>query len=282
MITGKAKLAGVIGWPVAHSLSPLLHNHWLERLGIDGAYLPLAVEPGNLETVVRTLPKMGFAGCNLTIPHKEAALKIVDTCSSVAQRLGAVNTIIVGEGGRLHGDNTDGIGFITNIKKQIELTPHHKRKAVVLGAGGAARAICAALQDESFQDVVVVNRTQEKAEALVRDLGGVLRAAKWEEAGPEMKGAGLLINTTSLGMSGKEPLLLSCDTLPIDALVTDIVYTPLYTELLKWAQSRGNPVVTGIGMLIEQAVPGFTAWFGQKPSVDSLCEALLLKEAGEI
>lgn len=276
MISGKAILAGVLGWPVKHSLSPTLHNHWLRQLGIDGAYVPMAVDPANLESVLRALPRMGFAGCNLTIPHKERAFEIVDTRSEIAERIGAVNTIIIQKDGSLHGTNTDAQGFMNNIIKKAPTL--NKKKVVVLGAGGAALAVCAALQDAGFEEIVIINRTYEKAEIVARKFGAALRAAQWEAGEAEMEQASLLVNTTSLGMDGQEPLMLPLSHLPLDAVVNDIVYAPLMTDLLKQAKAKGNPIVTGIGMLIEQAVPGFEAWFGKPPPVTASEEALLLKQ----
>ena len=263
IISGKAKLAGVIGWPVGHSRSPRLHGYWLEKNGIDGAYVPLAVLPERLEDAIRALPALGFRGANVTVPHKEAALGLMDRVDPVARRVGAVNTIIVGEDGRLEGRNTDAYGFITNLRAGA---PHWRPEAgpaLVLGAGGAARAVVAALIDAGVPEVRLHNRTAAKAETLARDIGGPVRVV----SEPELAGAALLVNTTTLGMAGQPPLNLDLTKLPKTAVVTDIVYTPLITPLLAAAQARGTVIVDGLGMLLHQAVPGFEAWFGVRPEV---------------
>ncbi len=265
MISGQARLAGVMGWPVSHSKSPRLHGYWLRTHGIDGAYVPLPVAPENLEAALRALPVMGFSGVNLTIPHKEAALRIVDKVDDVAARIGAVNTIVVNEDGTLTGSNTDGYGFLENIHSQQPDWKPTSGPVVVLGAGGAARGICVALQDAGARDITVVNRTKAKAETLAEEFS--LSAGDWETRTDHLDGAALLVNTTSLGMQGQDELEISLDKLPPDALVCDIVYTPLETDLLKTAKDRGNHTVDGMGMLLHQARPGFAAWFGAEPKV---------------
>lgn len=277
MITGHATLAGVMGWPVSHSLSPRLHNHWLEQGAIDGAYLPLAVAPEHLGEALRVLPKMGFAGCNLTIPHKEAAVTIVDALSENARRIGAVNTVIVREDRSLYGKNTDATGFIENLKSKARIKEEHKQCAVILGSGGAARAVCVALIDEGWKDIVLLNRTYSKAHAVAEQLGEPVRAERWERREGWMSQSMLLVNTTSLGMKGQDTLDLSLHSLPEEAIVADIVYQPLMTSLLIKARARGNPIVTGLGMLVHQAVPGFKAWFEVTPVVDSSLESFLLE-----
>ena len=267
IVTGKARLAGVIGWPVSHSRSPRLHGYWLERLGIDGAYLPLPVAPDNLESVLRALPKMGFRGCNLTVPHKEAALTLVDELEPLARRIGAVNTIVVAEDGRLMGRNTDAFGFLENLRQGCPAWNPAAAPALVLGAGGASRAVVAALMDAGVPEIRLANRSRDRAEQLAADLGGLIRVVDWSGSAAAQAGAGLLVNTTTLGMTGQSRLDLDLTELPLDALVNDIVYAPLETELLAAARSRGNPVVDGLGMLLYQAVPGFEAWFGVRPEV---------------
>ena len=266
-ISGKARLAGVIGWPVGHSLSPRLHGYWLSTLGIDGAYVPLAVRPDDLADVLRTLPKLGFRGANLTVPHKEAALGAVDEIDATATRLGAANTIVIDDDGRLHASNTDGFGFIENLKQSATGHDLATAPAVVVGAGGAARAIVAALQDAGCPSVRLVNRTRERADMLAADLGGAIDVVNWDDRTSCLCDAGLLVNTTSLGMSGQPSLDLALDCLDAGALVTDIVYAPLETNLLAAARARGNPVVDGLGMLLHQARPGFEAWFSVRPTV---------------
>jgi shikimate dehydrogenase len=274
-LTGKAKIAGVFGWPVSHSKSPLLHGHWLATYGIDGTYIPLATSPENFAAAVRALPKLGFSGANVTIPHKEAALKLADHVTERAARIGAVNTLIVQADGTILGDNTDGYGFMANLQQNA---PSHwdpaAGSAVVLGAGGAARAILVALADAGVPKIILTNRTQDKAHALAA-LAPV-EVVPWDAKDAALENANLLVNTTALGMQGKDKLLINIDKLPKSALVTDIVYTPLKTELLQAAAARGNPTVDGLGMLLHQAVPGFAAWFGIKPEVtEELRDAIL-------
>jgi shikimate dehydrogenase len=266
-ITGAAKLAGVVGWPVAHSRSPVLHGYWLEQYGIDGAYVPLAIDPINLRRALQTMPMLGFAGCNLTIPHKEEGLRAVDDYDASAKRAGGVNTVVVLPNGHLMGSSTDGFGFLAALRAQLTGFNAANGPAVVLGAGGAARAIVAALLDEGATEVRLVNRTPERASKLAKELGGEVRGIKWEDRNQALTGAALLVNATSLGMEGQPALELSLEALPTDAIVNDIVYVPLETELLAAARARGNPCVDGLGMLLHQAQPGFEAWFGVKPEV---------------
>ncbi|RAU23708.1 shikimate dehydrogenase [Paramagnetospirillum kuznetsovii] len=267
MISGKAKLAGVMGWPVSHSRSPRLHGFWLNQYGIDGAYVPLAVAPENLETALAALPRLGFRGCNLTVPHKEAALALVHAVEPLAARIGAVNTIVVQADGSLLGRNTDAFGFMENLRRGAPLWKPRSGPAVVIGAGGAARAVVAALVDEGVPDIRLINRSRDRAEALAADLGGPIGVIAWEDREAALDGAALLVNTTTLGMSGQPPLQLSLAALPKTAVVNDIVYAPLRTEILVAALARGNVVVDGLGMLLWQAAPGFEAWFGVRPEV---------------
>ncbi len=266
-ITGAAKLAGVMGWPVAHSRSPVLHGYWIEEYGIDGAYVPLAVKPENLRRALAALPALGFAGCNLTIPHKEQALLAVDDYDPSAKRAGGVNTVVVRPDGSIHGSSTDGYGFIAALRADLAGFDAAAGPAVVLGAGGAARAIVAALIDEGAQEVRLVNRTPERAAKLAKQLGGPVRAVAWERRAQALAGAALLVNATSLGMTGQPALELPLDALPRAAAVNDIVYAPLETPLLAAARARGNACVDGLGMLLHQAQPGFEAWFGVRPEV---------------
>jgi shikimate dehydrogenase len=275
-LTGGTRLAGIMGWPVAHSLSPRLHSHWLHRYGIDGAYVPLPVLPERLEQALRALPALGLAGVNLTIPHKEAAVLLVDRLSPMAKRIGAVNTVVVEPDGTLSGDNTDGSGFIASLSESRPGWHAEAGPAVVLGAGGAARAVAVALLDAGAPEVRLLNRTPDRARTLADELGGPIHAFDWAERAAALDGAALLVNTTSLGMHGQPPLVLALDALPRTALVTDIVYTPLITALLAVARSRGNPVIDGLGMLLHQARPGFRAWFGVDPVVDDDLRAAVL------
>jgi shikimate dehydrogenase len=264
--SGKARLAGVIGWPVEHSLSPRLHGYWLEQHRIDGAYVPLAVGPEDLRTALSALQALGFRGVNLTLPHKEQALELCHETDDVARRIGAVNTIVVREG-KLVGSNSDAFGFLENLKEGAPDWRADAAPAVVLGAGGASRAVVAALADAGAPEVRIVNRTRERAEALAEALGGAISVHGWDQRHAALADAGLLVNTTTLGMAGQPPLDLDLDGLPADALVTDIVYTPLMTPLLEAASVHSNPLVDGLGMLLHQARPGFEAWYGVRPEV---------------
>ena len=266
-LSGRARLAGVMGWPVAHSLSPRLHGYWLRHYGIDGAYVPLPVRPERLGSALRALADLGFAGCNLTVPHKEAALGALDEIAEDARRIGAVNTILVRADGSLYGWNTDIEGFAQSLISALPEWSIAGKHAVVLGAGGAARAVVAAVQNLGAEEVVILNRTRERAEALATDLGGAIRPLAWERRSEALSQAALLINTTTLGMLGKPPLSIDLAPLPTDAVVAEIVYAPLETPLLAEARRRGHGVVDGLGMLLYQAVPGFEAWFGRRPEV---------------
>jgi shikimate dehydrogenase len=279
-LTGRARLAGIMGWPVGHSLSPRLHGHWLRRHGIDGAYLPFAVPPEHLEQALRALPALGLRGCNLTIPHKEAALALVDHASPLARRIGAVNTVMVEADGTLAGDNTDGFGFLASLSAGWPGWGAEAGPAVLLGAGGAARAVTVALLDAGAPEVRLLNRTPDRARKLAASLDGPVVAVPWAERTAALEGAALLVNTTSLGMAGQPPLVLSLDPLPRTAVVADVVYTPLITPLLAVARAHGNPVVDGLGMLLHQARPGFRAWFGVEPAVDDELRAVVLEGLG--
>ncbi len=273
--SGKARLAGVIGWPVEHSLSPRLHGYWLEQHRIDGAYVPLAVGPEDLRTALSALQALGFRGVNLTLPHKEQALELCHETDDLARRIGAVNTIVVREG-KLVGSNSDAFGFLENLKEGAPDWGADAAPAVVLGAGGASRAVVAALADAGAPEVRIVNRTRERAEALAEALGGAISVHGWDQRHAALADAGLLVNTTTLGMAGQPPLDLDLDGLPADALVTDIVYKPLMTPLLEAARVRGNPLVDGLGMLLHQARPGFEAWYGVRPEVTPVLRDFVL------
>jgi shikimate dehydrogenase len=275
-LTGRASLAGVLGWPVGHSLEPRLHGCWLRRHGIDGAYLPLAVPPDRLAQALRALPALGFRGCNLTSPHKQAALALVDRATALAGRIGAVNTVVVEPDGTLSGDNSDGFGFLASLAAAAPDWQADAGPAVLLGAGGAARAVAVTLLEAGTPEVRLLNRTPDRAERLVAELDGPVLAVPWAQRTGALAGARLLVNTTSLGMAGQPPLVLVLDALPRTALVVDVVHTPLMTPLLAVARARGNPVVDGLGMLLHQARPGFRAWFGCEPEVDDELRAAVL------
>jgi len=253
--------AGLLGWPISHSLSPRLHGFWLQHYHISGEYTALPVAPDVLREIVKKLVDDGWKGFNLTIPHKEAILPFLDAIDPVAERIGAVNTVVI-SAGKLMGRNTDSYGFWENIRPSIA----HKRKAVILGAGGAARAVVEALDDAGFEQICIANRNLERAKILVGARAHIT-AVDWEHREAALRDADLLVNTTSLGMTGKEALSIDLALLPTSALVHDIVYSPLMTPLLLQAQIRGNPVVGGLGMLLHQAVPAFEAWFGKRPEV---------------
>ncbi|MGE5145673.1 MAG: shikimate dehydrogenase [Candidatus Eiseniibacteriota bacterium] len=276
--SGKARVAGVFGWPVGHSKSPRLHGYWLDHYKIDGAYIPLPVSPENFIEALRALPRLGFAGANVTLPHKEAALAAVDRADPQARRIGAVNTIVVASDGTLDGSNTDGYGFLENLHQAAPGFDAAAGPAVVLGAGGAARALIAALIDAGAPEIRVVNRTPERAATLIEALGGPCRQVPWAERAAALDGAALLVNATRLGMTGQASLDLALDRLPKSALVNDIVYAPLETALLKSAKARGNRVVDGLGMLLHQARPGFRAWFGTDPEVTPALRAFVLAD----
>ena len=272
-LTGHARLAGILGWPVGHSRSPRLHGFWLRRHEVDGAYLPLPVAPGHFAGAVRALADLGFRGANVTIPHKEAAFAVCTAVDATALRAGAVNTLIFRDGA-IEGSNTDGWGFLANCAEAAPNWSAAAGPAVILGAGGSARAIAAALLDAGCPKLTLVNRTPARAEALARQLGGPVGVAMAPAlAGTALAGAlaeaALLVNTTSLGMRGQPPLALDLAALPAGAVVADIVYVPRETSLLAAARARGLVAVDGLGMLLHQARPGFEAWFGVRPEVDA-------------
>lgn len=263
------KLAGVIGWPVAQSRSPVLHGHWLSQYGIKGAYLPLPVQPERLVDAVRGLRALGFSGCNVTIPHKLGVLKLVDRVDPAASRIGAVNTIVVQNDGTLSGFNTDAYGFLASLR---DVRPDFRASAgpiVILGAGGAARAVAVALLDDGAAEIRMTNRTLERAQELSRIDPSRIKVVAWEKRESALDGAALLVNTTSQGMAGYPPLDLPLDALPKTAMVSDIVYNPLETPLLAAARKRGNTAVDGLGMLLHQAVPAFEAFYGVRPHVSN-------------
>jgi shikimate dehydrogenase len=264
-ITGAARLAGIMGWPVSHSRSPVLHGFWLDETGIDGAYVPLPVKPDRIAEALRALPVLGFRGCNLTIPHKQSALSFVDRVEPQARRIGAVNTVIVAPDGSLEALNTDVFGFRENLREAVPGWDPTAGPAVVLGAGGSARAVVAALTEAGVSEIRIVNRTLSRAETVARDLAtptARITVSPWSAVSEVQHRAGVLVNTTSLGMAGEPPLAIDLSRLPRSAPVVDIVYVPLETDLLAAARKLGHPVVDGLGMLLHQGRPGFEAWFG--------------------
>lgn len=273
------KRAGVAGWPVGHSRSPALHNFWLKAHHIEAEYVRLPIEPKDLVERLKTLPNEGFVGINLTIPHKEEAYrycKALGVVDEAAQKIGAVNTLVFEDGKIARAMNTDGYGFIENIKSHVPEWKPEETGAVVLGAGGAARGIVAALEEEGVPCIRLLNRTREKAVQLAENFSNVT-VGDWENPAQSLANATLLINTTSLGMKGEPPLKLPLNDLSKNAIVADIVYTPLQTDLLKNATARGNKTVDGLGMLLYQAVPAFEAWFGVKPEVTQALRKCVLE-----
>lgn len=269
-------LAGVIGHPIAHSRSPALHGFWLKRYGIKGHYIPMEVAQADLKEALAFLPKVGFVGLNVTIPHKESVLALADVVTDRAALIGAANTLIFRKDGKIHADNTDGAGFIANLKQHAPAWNAHSGPAALFGAGGAARAVIAALIDQGVQEIRIANRTRARAETLRGDFGAHLHIFDWTQAASMLDGAALVINSTSLGMAGKPDFRVPLDALEPTALVTDLVYTPLMTPFLLEAQARGAKVVDGLGMLLHQAAPGFERWFNHRPEVDEATRAAVL------
>ena len=268
MRENKIPLAGVIGSPIAHSKSPVLHHHWLKSNGIKGHYIPMDISRDNLQDVIRTLPLMGFVGVNITIPHKEAVLEIADLVTDRAALIGAANTLIFRKDGIIHADNTDGYGFIENLHSGAPSWQPKSGPAVVFGAGGASRAVIASLVEVGVSEIRLSNRTRNRADILQKEFGPKIKVYDWVQAGNMMDGAATVVNTTSLGMVGKPEFRIPLDGLSPDAVVTDLVYAPLDTSFLIKAREMGCTTVDGLGMLLYQAVPAFERWFGTRPVVD--------------
>jgi shikimate dehydrogenase len=260
-------LAGVMGWPVAHTRSPAIHNHWIARHGLKGAYVQLPVHPDRLEAAIRGLPALGFAGCNITVPHKVSAMHFMDELHPVARRVAAINTVVVQPDGRLLGMNNDGAGYIQSLRDADPSWRGDTGPALVLGAGGAARAIVVALLDEGVPELRITNRTMERAQVLAEAFGDRVKVLPWSERNDAMAGVSLLVNTTTLGMHGQPPLDVALDALPLAAMVSDAIYMPMETPLLTQARLRGQRTVNGLGMLINQARPAFASWFGVLPDI---------------
>ncbi|PKP73184.1 MAG: shikimate dehydrogenase [Alphaproteobacteria bacterium HGW-Alphaproteobacteria-6] len=261
-------LAGVIGSPVAHSRSPVLHGHWLRRHGIAGHYIPMDVAQSDLRQVLSALPRAGFVGCNVTIPHKESVLGLADMVTDRAALIGAANTLIFRKDGRIHADNTDGYGFIANLRQSVPDWAPARGPAAVLGAGGAARAVIASLLEVGAPEIRIANRTRARAEALRSEFGAKIIVHDWVQAGNMLEGAVTVVNTTALGMVGKPDFRVPLDALSPQAVVSDLVYTPLRTRFLDEAAEIGCATVDGLGMLLHQAAPAFERWFGVRPEVD--------------
>jgi shikimate dehydrogenase len=274
----KFHLAGVMGHPVMHSRSPLMHGYWFEQQGIKGAYLPLDIAPNNLKAALRALPVLGFQGCNLTIPHKQAALKIVDVCDDVARKIGAISCVVVQSDGTLFGTNNDWLGFLGNLNQEF---PHWQKEinsAVVIGAGGGARAICYALIQAGIGAITVVNRTEKTAQKLAKDLGHPITVQNWDHRHAILALADLVVNTTNQGMVGQPALDLKISHLNPNAIVADIIYTPLLSPLLVAAAQRGNRTINGLGMLLHQGIPAWEKWFGRSPTVDETLVSVMKKD----
>ncbi len=277
MTEQRIPLAGVIGSPIAHSKSPQIHTHWLKTHGIQGYYIPMDVGSDDLETVIRSLPKAGFVGVNITVPHKEKILEIADLVTDRATLIGAANTLIFRKDGKIHADNTDGVGFIRNLQQNALGWSPKSGPAAVLGAGGAARAVISALLETGVPEIFLANRTRVRADALKTEFGKRIVVIDWVQAGNILEEAAMVVNTTSLGMLGKPPLRVPLDGLRPGTLVTDLVYAPLKTRLLAEAEKMGCVTVDGLGMLLHQAVPAFERWFGVRPEVDTATRAAALR-----
>ena len=269
-------LAGVMGWPVAHTRSPAIHNHWIARHGLKGAYVQLPVHPDRLEAALRGLPALGFAGCNVTVPHKVSAMHFMDELHPTAQRVAAINTIVVQPDGSLLGMNNDGAGYIQSLRDADPTWRGDAGPALVLGAGGAARAIVVALLDEGVPELRITNRTLERAQALAEAFGDRVKVVPWAERNEAMAGVSLLVNTTTQGMHGQPPLDVALDALPAAAMVSDAIYIPMETPLLAQGRLRGHRTVNGLGMLLNQARPAFKAWFGVMPEITPELRAAIL------
>jgi shikimate dehydrogenase len=276
MTNSPIPLAGVIGSPVAHSKSPILHGYWLKKHGLAGHFVPLNVAANDLGEVLKAMPRMGFVGANVTIPHKERVLEHVDHITDRATLIGAVNTLVFRADGSILGDNTDGYGFIENLRQGAPDWDAGSGPAVVLGAGGAARAVVASLLDAGVPEILLSNRTRVRAEQLREDFGARVKVIDWVQAGNILEKAKTVVNTTSLGMQGKPELRVPLDGLSAGTVVTDLVYAPLQTQLLKIASDKGCVTVDGLGMLLHQAVPGFERWFGRRPVVDDATRQAVL------
>jgi shikimate dehydrogenase len=268
-------LAGVMGWPVMHSRSPMLHNHWFRQYGLAGSYVPLAIRPEGLGAALRALHPLGFAGVNLTIPHKQQALTIVDEVDAVARSIGAISCVVVKPDASLAGTNNDCWGFIQNLRQEQPDWRADRGPIVVIGAGGGSRAVCYGLAQEGAREIRLVNRTLARAEGIADEFGGPITAVPWEHRNDALEGAAMVVNTTSLGMVGQPVLDISLEKLPAGAIAADIIYIPLETPFLAAARQRGNRTVNGLGMLLNQGRPAWKAWFGVEPEVTAELRAMI-------
>lgn len=275
--TDRFLLAGVMGWPIMHSRSPMLHNYWFRQHELAGTYVPLAIRPEGLAAALRALHPLGFAGCNLTIPHKQAAMKIVDRVDALAKSIGAISCVVVGPDGSLSGTNNDCYGFIHNIRQEQPGWRADAGPITVIGAGGGSRAVCYGLAQEGAREIRLVNRSIDRARGIADEFGGPLRALPWEQRHDALEDSAMLVNTTSLGMVGQPALDIKLDRLPVSALAVDIVYIPLETAFLAAARKRGNRTVNGLGMLLHQGRPAWKAWFGIEPEVTPELRAMVEK-----
>ena len=273
----KVPVAAVIGHPVNHSRSPRMHNYWLAQFGLEGYYIPLDIDPKKFERSIRNLLELGFVGANITIPYKEKVLKIADKISDRAALVGAANTLTFLQNGGIYADNTDGYGFLQNIKSKYKDWSASEGISVVFGAGGASRAILGALIEDGASDIILTNRTRSRADQLRSDFGAKVKVVEWMKIQNYLSDASTIVNTTSLGMVGNTDLPIPLNTLKKNTLVTDIVYTPIETHLLATAAKMGCRTVDGLGMLIHQAIPGFERWFGIKPGDSQPLRELLIK-----
>ena len=273
---GQFKLAGVFGMPVFQSRSPIIHNYWIKKYGLRGAYGHFPVQIENVEAALRGLWALGLAGCNITQPHKLVAMRLMDKLDPVAKRIGAINCIVVQPDGSLYGYNNDGIGYLQSLRDARPDWRADEGPITVLGSGGGARAVVISLVDEGAREIRLINRTRARAEELASGMESVVRVVGWDERHDALDGVALLANTTNQGMYGQPPLEIKLDLLPRSAMVSDLIYNPLETPLLAAARTRGNLTVNGLGMLLNQAIPAFNAWFGVKPEItDELRQAIL-------
>jgi len=268
-------LAGVMGWPVMHSRSPMLHGYWFKRHNLAGTYVPLAIRPEGLVAALRALHPLGFAGCNLTIPHKERAMAIVDEVDTLAKSIGAISCVVVRADGSLSGTNNDCYGFIQNVRQEQPGWRPDVGPIVVIGAGGGSRAVCYGLAQEGAREIRLVNRTLARAKGIAEEFGGPIKALPWEQRHDALEGAAMVVNTTSCGMVGQGALDLELDKLPKTALAADIIYIPLETPFLAAARKRGNRTVNGLGMLLNQGRPAWRTWFGIEPEVTPELRAMV-------
>ena len=270
-------LAGVMGWPVMHSRSPMMHNYWFKKHGLAGTYVPLAIRPEHLFAALRGLHPLGFAGVNVTIPHKQEAMKMVHEVDTLAKSIGAISCVIVRSDGSLAGTNNDCYGFIHAVRQEQPGWQADAGPVVVIGAGGGSRAVCYGLAQEGAREIRVVNRTLARAKGIAQEFGGPIRALPWEQRHEVLEGAAMVVNTTSCGMVGQPALDIELDKLPQSALVADIIYIPLETPFLAAARRRGNSTINGLGMLLNQGRPAWKAWFGIEPEVTAELRAIVEK-----